>query len=321
MEFEYDMYREVLDQVADGVYFVDPQRRIIMWNKAAERITGYSAADVVGRRCSDNILMHVDDQGTCLCLHGCPLSQCMADGNRRTAKVYLHHKDGQRVPVEMSASATLDGQGRIIGAVETFRDVSTHQAELERLRELEQLVFIDELTGVANRRFLEASLRARLAEVRRGDLRFGFLMIDLDHFKRINDRFGHQIGDSILKVVAATLSGVSRPFDLVARWGGEEFVVIITKVAPEHLELVANRLRILVAHSGLKTRGNPLSVTISIGATIVALDDDLESLMGRTDKLLYAAKNAGRNRVVTDCVQTSTTMTPLEFTGQLPILK
>jgi len=92
-------YQDLLDQISDGVYFVTLDRRITYWNGGAERITGYGAHEVLGHRCSEGILRHVDDTGQQLCLHGCPLAAVMKDGRPREAHLYLHHKDGHRVPV------------------------------------------------------------------------------------------------------------------------------------------------------------------------------------------------------------------------------
>ena len=96
-------YRELLDQVSDGVYFITRDRHITYWNGGAERITGYSAGDVAGRSCSEGILRHINGDGRQLCLSGCPLVGVMKDGKPREARVYLHHKDGHRVPVTCGA--------------------------------------------------------------------------------------------------------------------------------------------------------------------------------------------------------------------------
>jgi len=94
-----EFYANLLDEISDGVYFVTRDRRITYWNGGAQRITGYSVEEVLGRSCGEGILRHVNDRGRQLCLHGCPLIAVMTDGKPREANIYLHHKDGQRVPV------------------------------------------------------------------------------------------------------------------------------------------------------------------------------------------------------------------------------
>jgi|CXWL01.1.fsa_nt_gi diguanylate cyclase (GGDEF)-like protein/PAS domain S-box-containing protein len=291
------LYRDLLDQIQDGVYFVDTERRITHWNKSAERISGFTAQEVIGRRCPENILMHVDEQGTCLCINGCPLLDCMKNAVKQEARVYLHHKDGHRVPVTVNVVPIRDHHDRIIGAVESFHDDSGHQSDIQRIKELELLVFLDELTGLANRRFLESSLKARLAESSRHGTRFGVLMVDIDKFKEVNDRHGHEVGDRVLKLVAGTMSAVARPFDLVARQGGEEFVIVLSNSLSDGLQKIADRFRVLVAHSAVRLPTHSIKVTISIGATMNQPNDDVAGLLARADALLYKAKNNGRNRV------------------------
>ena len=98
------LFRLLLDNLYEGVYFVDSERVIQFWNKGAERISGYSADEVTGRKCSDGILTHVNDDGNCLCMGACPLAATIEDGCSRDCRVYLKHKDGHRLPVEIGAS-------------------------------------------------------------------------------------------------------------------------------------------------------------------------------------------------------------------------
>lgn len=287
----------VLDRLEDGVYIVDLNRQIRYWSKGAERLTGYTAEEALGRCCSDNLLRHVDEQGNCLCTLGCPLAAVMADGRTRSADVFLHHKDGHRVPVHVLGVAIRDWQGRIIGAFETFSDATEINAAAERIQSLEAEAYLDALTGLPNRRFFESTLDTRLAELRKDDLPFGFILVDVDHFKRFNDEHGHETGDDVLKMVARSLRHGCRACDLAARWGGEEFVVLTGSGGPEAVHSMAERLRIVVAHSSIARAGRSLAVTISIGATCARPDDSAGALLTRADRLLYTSKSGGRNRV------------------------
>ncbi len=121
--------------------------------------------------------------------------------------------------------------------------------------------------------------------------------MDIDHFKKVNDTYGHDIGDEVLKFVANTFVTNSRPFDSYGRWGGEEFIGIIRNITCEGLEHIGNRLRLLVENSYILHENKKLQVTISIGATLVKDDDTIESLVKRADILLYQSKAAGRNRL------------------------
>jgi len=119
----------------------------------------------------------------------------------------------------------------------------------------------------------------------------------LNHFKNVNDTYGHEVGDRILKFVADTLMKNARPFDTVGRWGGEEFIGIIRNVTAQPLEQLGNRLRVLVEHSYLLLENEKLHVSISIGATLMHESDNIDTLLKRADNLLYQSKNAGRNRL------------------------
>lgn len=290
-------HRTLLDNLHDGVYYVDLERRILYWNQAAERITGFPADEVVGGRCSDNILMHVDENGVQLCLDGCPLAATMEDGKLREMEAYLHHKQGHRVPVSVRAAALRDDQGRISGVVEIFTDISSREAKLLRVQELERLAMRDGLTGLANRRYMEDEFSSRIDESERYAVPFGVLFMDIDHFKAVNDRYGHDAGDQVLRTVASTLEQCARSFDVVGRWGGEEFVALIRNVDLEALGRIGERYRSLVARSETHAAGGTIRATVSVGGTLLAKGDTIEDVLRRADALMYRSKEEGRNRV------------------------
>ena len=245
------LYRGVLDNLYDGVYFLDRNRQIFFWNKGAERITGYRAADVVGRSCADDILCHVDKQGHHLCRDGCPAAEVLNDGQRRETEVYLRHKNGYRKPVRIRVAPIEDASGRIVGAMEIFSDDTSPESLRRRVALLEKLSSLDPLTHLPNRRSMEATSASRLAETHRYEVSFGVLFIDIDHFKSVNDTHGHETGDHVLRLVAKTLARSLRPFDLAGRWGGEEFLAVILNVDTIDLGVVAELFRALIAEKGI----------------------------------------------------------------------
>lgn len=307
---EARFYRGVLDHLYDGVYFVDRRRQITYWNKGAERITGYSAAQMVGSRCSDGLLMHVNECGQQLCGALCPLLATMRDGIPHEAHVFLHHAQGHRLPVRVRAAPMVGPDGTMSGAVETFSDNSALIAALQRITELDDEALRDALTGVGNRRFADGRVHAAVSQAgeqarltgEHGDgLQTGLLFVDLDRFKSINDRFGHLAGDQVLAMVGRTLTANLRTSDVVARWGGEEFLAIVANVDAGRLLAIAEQVRMLVSNAALMIADDAIEVTVSIGATLIRSDDTAESLVSRADQLMYASKQAGRNRVSTDC--------------------
>jgi diguanylate cyclase (GGDEF)-like protein len=141
------------------------------------------------------------------------------------------------------------------------------------------------------------ALRIRLENLARYGWEFGLLVVDIDLFKAVNDRYGHAFGDAVLIGVAHTLEGAVRAGDVVARWGGEEFAVLVEASDSAGLNETAERVRILVAQSEVRHDGLTLPVQVSVGGSLASPTDTPESLFGRADAALYTAKNQGRNRI------------------------
>ncbi|TFG90368.1 MAG: diguanylate cyclase [Syntrophobacterales bacterium] len=297
MEKNIEFYKSLLDNLYDGVYFLDQERSIRYWNKGAERITGYSRSEVEGFRCQDNILMHVDSEGASLCQTRCPARKTMDGGIPAEAEVFLHHKNGHRIPVNVRVTPIRDESGAIVGAVEIFRDNSEKLASLSLIEELQEKAFQDTLTSLPNRRYLDRYLMSKLDESSRYDWTFGLIFFDIDHFKAVNDTYGHDVGDEALKMLARTLVHSSRSFDTVGRWGGEEFVVVVANVDSDKLRSIAERYRSMVENSTVTTGSVDFKMTVSLGATLACAGDTLDSLVKRADGLMYQSKMAGRNRV------------------------
>jgi diguanylate cyclase (GGDEF)-like protein len=211
--------------------------------------------------------------------------------------VYLHHRDGHRVPVLVRIGPIRDEHGAITGAVETFSDNSQNYRSRQELEALRMMALIDPLTGVGNRRYAQDTLEARLNERDRYHWECGVIFCDVDHFKSVNDTHGHDTGDRVLRMVAQTLANAVRGFDFVGRWGGEEFVIILTHADQSVLHTIAERCRALVQGSSVQADEGALSVTLSLGATLAGDDDNVTSLLDRADAMMYVSKNSGRNQV------------------------
>jgi diguanylate cyclase (GGDEF)-like protein/PAS domain S-box-containing protein len=290
-------HAKLLDSISDGVYFVDLQRQITYWNRGAERLTGYSAGEAVGRHCPDNFLVHVDAAGHALCINGCPLASTIRDGQAREAEIFLRHKLGHWVPVSVKVAPITDQSGQVIGAVEVFSDATAKKKMERRVHELESMAFRDGLTCVPNRRYTELKVKQALEEFQEFGKSFGLLMLDIDHFKQVNDLHGHDAGDAVLKVVSDTLVGSLRENDLVGRWGGEEFLLVLSNVNAHVLAGLAGRCRILIAESVVLRDQIRICVTASGGATLFKHGDSVQSAIKRADGLMYVSKASGRNRI------------------------
>jgi diguanylate cyclase (GGDEF)-like protein/PAS domain S-box-containing protein len=241
----------LLEAMSDAVYAVDAERRITYWNSAAERLTGYRAAEVVGRYCHDNLLNDVDDAGRQLCWTGCPLLATIDDGSVFEVRMFLRHRDGHRVPVAV------------------------------RLDVAEREALTDPLTGIANRRMLERALELRGYEDQRYNRRYAVVFIDVDDFKQFNERYGHDVGDEVLRLVATTLRYFSRPSDTAGRWGGDEFLLVAPVKDLEQALGLAERVRHLVANASLVHNGVRVAVTVTAGVALACPSEPTLELVNR----------------------------------------
>lgn len=153
---------------------------------------------------------------------------------------------------------------------------------------------VDTLTGIPNKRWFKFELNREIKEAKRLNKPLGVLMLDIDHFKEINDKYGHPEGDRVLRTVAQAIEVDTRAEDFFARYGGEEFAVVVIRPKENTLKEIAERFKNTVEN--IKIEGLP-KITISVGGTIYKQDEDLESFINRADKALYNSKEEGRNRV------------------------
>lgn len=289
---------DFLETLFEGAYVVDSDRKIIYWNKASEQITGYKKEEVVGSYCYDNILNHVDENGRHLCSDGCPLQHSIKSGDQANANVYLHHKKGHRVPIQVKTYPLYNENGTIDSCIEVFTDISSQSALYKENRALKTALYLDELTQVNNRKFIMYQLEQFISQTRLFHFNFYVLFIDIDHFKNVNDTYGHLAGDEVLKMVAKTLQMNVRESDYVGRYGGEEFVVLIKNVDNDEILSICEKLRMLVQSSSTFFDDQLIKVTISIGGSLFRKVDSLDSIIERADKNMYEAKQTGRNKFI-----------------------
>ncbi len=289
--------KQVVENLVDGVFYVDRNLKITYWNKAAERISGFSSYEALGKFCGPDILDYIDSEGTQLSEASCPLQQTLKDGNFHEASAYLHHKKGHRVPVTIRTMPVRNIAGKIVGGIESFMESYTQSQVLQELWVANDVNLTDALTLLGNRRFCDMSLNTRLYEFSSFNINFGVIYLDLDDFGQVNETHGLPAGDEVLIRVSKTLSGVLRKLDFVTRWGKDEFVVIIPKMTGDVLKKVAERLRILVKSSYVVSEGSRIAVTASIGAVLAQPGETPEKIIKRVQKLVEASKQAGGDRV------------------------
>lgn len=291
-------YQDLLSYLYEGVYVVNQDRKIIFWNTGSEQITGYTSEEVVNSLCYNNILRHVTADGKELCFDGCPLHHTLQTGEIQESDVFLHHKEGHRIPVRVKSIPVYDDKKNIVAAIEVFTDERYKREAYTENRKLKEMLVTDPLTQVYNRRYLDFNLLSSKQESEEFETTFGLLFIDIDDFKEVNDKYGHDVGDEILKLTARTISSNIRGNDKIGRWGGEEFLAIVKIDSLSGLQRIASKLRLLVSKSEYKLdSGKEIKVTISIGGSLFIRNESIKDFVKRTDEYMYESKQTGKNKI------------------------
>lgn len=285
----------LVDTSLDAVVMADAEGRIVGWNHQASAIFGWSREEILGQ---PMILTIIPQRYRDAYAQGLKHFLTAGEGpvmNRMT-ETHALHRDGHEFPVELAISAVMiQGKPEFSAFIRDITDRKRVEAELR------EMATTDFLTGLANRRYFMARMEDELARLQRLDnLHVAVLMLDLDHFKHVNDSYGHAAGDAVLKHFAVLMQAELRKIDTVGRVGGEEFAIVLPGASPEEAEIFAERLRERVATTSPTFNDVLTPVTVSIGiTTMLATDTSADAAMIRADKALYRAKKKGRNRVET----------------------
>lgn len=289
----------IIELAQDAILTTDENLNITLFNPAAERLFGYASDQIVGRPVSLLIPERVRHSHAMFVttFAGSNVStRAMSDRGEVTGLTF----DGREFPAEISIAKLQHPNGMLYTAV--VRDISERKRVEQELR---RMATTDPLTGLWNRRrFMELS-EGELSRMRRYGRPVSVLMLDIDHFKAINDTHGHAAGDEALCLLADLCRSALRETDHLGRLGGEEFAVLLPETALDEAADVAERLRRRLAASAFPLScGVTLRMTASIGVASCAADDTaIDRALGRADHALYRAKNSGRNQVVTEAVQ------------------
>jgi diguanylate cyclase (GGDEF)-like protein/PAS domain S-box-containing protein len=277
---------------ADNAVVITDTHAVIEWaNPAFSRLSGYALPQLLGRRPQD-LLSSGQQRHEAYAL----MWRAILGGEVWRGEMTNRRPDGTLYQVAQTITPLADAQGHPRHFIAVMEDISQRK---QQERELHRLATTDALTGVLNRRAFMESLELELARVQRHGRGGTLLMLDLDHFKQVNDRHGHAMGDTVLVQVTALLRERLRRTDRIGRLGGEEFSVLLPETTLDGAQLLAEMLRRAVAGQEIATPTGPLSVTVSIGLTdFGAHERDPARLLSRADRALYQAKAQGRDQVV-----------------------
>ncbi|HEY3328105.1 MAG TPA: PAS domain S-box protein [Novimethylophilus sp.] len=285
-------FRKVLESAPIGMALLSLDNHFTQVNRAFCRISGYGWEELLNLTVED--ITHPDDTRSYQ-----SIAQHLKTGGIDTYEIEKRYiqKDGQIVWVLLTASLLRDDEGAPQRIIKQVQDI-IHRKKLER--ELERQAHTDYLTGLANRRHFLELAEHEIAHARRYGGELSVAMLDLDHFKNVNDTYGHQVGDVVLKELAKICQRTLREVDVIGRLGGEEFAILFPETGGNEAYDIIERLREAIATTAVPLEhAQTLHFTASIGiASFVRADANIDILLNRADKALYEAKISGRNRIV-----------------------
>ncbi len=280
----------ILSSITDGLISTDREGIINFINPVAENLLGKHSEQVVGQPLENIFLIQEGRAGKALGLN----LEWLASGFAPEQDFYLA-KGTEQLPIELRGSLIRDEAGSVVGSVLVFRDITQRKLQEERLN---YLAIHDALTGLPNRLLFNDRLKLGLEQARRRNLKLGVIMLDLDFFKVINDTYGHSFGDLVLIEAGKILKQLTRKTDTVARFGGDEFTILLGELHNEATGLQITERIVQAFNLPMTVDNRKVVITASLGLAIFPDHGlDPEELLQRADLALYAAKDAGRNRV------------------------
>ncbi|MCX8075586.1 MAG: diguanylate cyclase [Aquificaceae bacterium] len=275
----------ILSLTNTGVVVLDKEGKVVFLNQTACDILGYSKEELLGKSFHNMTHYHVGPA------ESCPIHKAVSLGHSYQGEDSFMRKDGSLIEVELDVKP-IQIYSILEGAIMSFYDISEMK---KREKELYTMAVHDKLTGLYNRWYAEDFFEKEFARMNRQSLSISLIMLDVDNFKKINDTYGHNVGDEVLRSLAGIIRKSVRSYDLVVRWGGEEFLVLLPDTDAQEAVSIAERVRSSV--EAFSMEGIP-KFTVSIGVTSYRVEDTVESFIERADNALYLAKSKGKNCVV-----------------------
>lgn len=290
-------YRHMMDHVQDGVIFVDSEYRVLDWNSSAERMTGRTAASVFHHRWVPNFACLCDEEGFSLSEEDCPIRDLLQSGMKISRKLSIRREGHALMYITLEVIPVFNDRGYLCGGAMILEDVSEAAMLARRIIDLRERACQDQLTKVSNRGELNRQLPDFVSYHQKTDRPGSVIICDIDFFKKINDNFSHQVGDEALKVFANVLKESCRESDFVARFGGEEFVLLCSECTFSEAKEFAETIRRRLQRTPIAAIRNAC-ITASFGVSSVLPGDTGETVLERADQGLMIAKENGRDRVV-----------------------
>lgn len=286
-----------LETLYDGFFIVDSDLRFITWNTGAEQLLGYEAKDMANRVWTSGLLGYSDSSGQPVSDGSCGVNQVLALQRTVAGATKMRHAQGHMLSLETQTIPLFNAEGQLKGVIEIFRDTAGKQRAPQAYRDLHIAATKDALTGLNNRGELERALHQLLGQAIAAGYHdpFSVVFLDVDFFKKINDTFGHAVGDTVLINVARLMQQETYSGEVIGRYGGEEFVIVCPGTGLSQAVKRAERIRQAVNRLQIPELKGKL-ISASFGVTQAEPGDSVHDMLERADKALYAAKHGGRNQ-------------------------
>ncbi|MFT4554716.1 MAG: diguanylate cyclase (GGDEF)-like protein/PAS domain S-box-containing protein [Planctomycetaceae bacterium] len=289
-------YLYLLESLYHGFYIASTDGCVQVWNHGCQELLGIEQEQIIGQPGLGGLIKYRKQSRRDLTVNECPIRLAIETGRTQSSELEVSRADGRWLAVEVQTLPLIDAAGQLQGVAEIFRDASGGR-EKGHYRDLRLMASRDALTHVANRGELKKRLDAEFAECKDRDFEapFSIIFLDVDHFKKCNDTYGHAAGDEVLISVARLLQHEMYSGELVARYGGEEFVVLCPETPLDDAWQKAERLRKALEKATV-VKSDEFRITASFGVAQLEPTDEADDVLQRADKALYVSKHQGRNR-------------------------
>ena len=313
-----------LNNLREGVIIVNKNMEITYCNSSVELITGIKGDSLKGNICDEKQLKFINLEGQVLCDTSCPVKRAIISNSVIKERLYINNEENLWLPIFFIAMPLKDKDGNTVGAIQLFSIDSSiknlnaaykklndkliesrtlmkkiHQANEEINRKLIESTNIDGLTRVFNRKFFNINIPKMIKEAHKSELPMTMLFINLDNFRKINDRFGFDSGDSVIKKTSEIIAKTIRPNDILFRFNGDEFIVVQPEISSENASSIAEKILRNIKAYKFKHQGREMVITISIGLAIRAshLTSNMEKFTVTAEQALLIAKREGKDRI------------------------
>ena len=288
---------KLIEAMHDGVVFVDAQARITLWSKGTERLTGISSEAAIGRAFVPSLLDMCSHSEHRITDDACPVAKSLITNTQLRQRLLVFGRQDQHIAIDLHTIPVHSPEGKVQGATVLLHDAQPEATLEEECEALQAEVTKDPMTKIANRAEFDRMLALFIEAHTQAKQPCSLIMCDIDHFKNINDTYGHQAGDEAIISMANLLSSLCRAGDLVARYGGEEFAVLCADCSNADGARRAEQIRRKLSELQHSCLGNK-RITASFGVTERQAGDTPETMLRRSDRALLMAKEQGRNQVV-----------------------